>query len=327
MTGTPILRLLARIAEAQSIDDVWAVATVWYASLGFARANYGFTRFRHAKTIGDPDDALFLTTCDDEYARRYFRGGFYARTPVFRWAERNSGACTWKWVSEAFAAGRLSAEETQAVRQNIAIGVTAGLSLSFPEASARAKGAMGLIANPGLSTEDVERIWAANQPEIIAVAHMMHLKIIQLPQLSRTRALSMPCQRAAPVPPPPEVGFRARQPGRGRDADRRPYTGAVSRGLFPSPAWAQDTRGGTCPFLTRRRSGARFVEPDEAGRADPDVQADQGGKKRTGLVHGPGGIGGPRVVRLRRGRESRGGRPRNRLDLSLIHISEPTRPY
>jgi LuxR family transcriptional regulator len=196
MTGTPILRLLARIAEAQSIDDVWAVATVWYASLGFARANYGFTRFRHAKTIGDPDDALFLTTCDDEYARRYFRGGFYARTPVFRWAERNSGACTWKWVSEAFAAGRLSAEETQAVRQNIAIGVTAGISISFPEASARAKGAMGLIANPGLSTEDVERIWAANQPEIIAVAHMMHLKIIQLPQLSRTRALS-PRQREA----------------------------------------------------------------------------------------------------------------------------------
>ena len=82
------------------------------------------------------------------------------------------------------------------MRQNIAIGVTAGISISFPEASARAKGAMGLIANPGLSTEDVERIWAANQPEIIAVAHMMHLKIIQLPQLSRTRALS-PRQREA----------------------------------------------------------------------------------------------------------------------------------
>ncbi|MFZ1471080.1 MAG: LuxR family transcriptional regulator [Paracoccaceae bacterium] len=190
MTGTPVLTLLVQIAEAREIDEVWALATGYFASLGFGRANYGFTRFRHAKTIGDPDDALFLTTCDDTYAKRYFRGGFYAKTPVFRWAAQNSGACTWKWVGEAYAAGRLSPEEADSVRQNIATGVTAGISFSFPEASARAKGALGVIGDPGLSTEDVERIWAAHQPEMVVVAQVMHLKIIQLPQLSRTRALS-----------------------------------------------------------------------------------------------------------------------------------------
>ena len=190
MTATPVLSLLARIAEAQSIDQVWTLAKGYFAALGFSQINYGFTRFRHMKTIGDPDDALFLTTGDDAYAQRYFRGGYYARSPLFRWAERNTGACTWKWATEAFAAGKLCAEEAEVMRNNAAMGVVAGLSFSFPEASARAKGAMGLTADPGIDTEAVERIWEQNRSEIMVVSHMMHLKIIQLPQLSRSRALS-----------------------------------------------------------------------------------------------------------------------------------------
>ncbi len=72
-------------------------------------------------------------------------------------------------MKEAYDAGRLSPEEAEAVRQNAAMGVVAGISVSFPEASARAKGAMGLIADHGMTSEDVERIWAAHRPEIEAV--------------------------------------------------------------------------------------------------------------------------------------------------------------
>lgn len=196
MGGDAVLGLLIRIAEAQSIDEVWSLATGHFATLGFSRVNYGFTRFRHLRTIGDPDDALFLTTCDPDYARRYFQGGFYARTPVFRWAERTSGSCTWRWVKEAYEAGRLSADEAESVRQNVAMGVTAGVSVSFPEASARAKGAIGLIADIGLDHDAVDRIWAEHKDAIVAIAHMMHLRVIQLPHLSRYRALS-PRQREA----------------------------------------------------------------------------------------------------------------------------------
>ena len=196
MTDTAILRLLTAIAEKTSIDETWDLATEYFASLGFGRANYGFTRFRHVKTIGDPDDALFLSTCDATYTQRYFRGGFYAKTPVFRWAERNSGACTWAWVKEAYEAGRLSNEEAEAVRENVAMGVTAGISVSFPEVSLRSKGALGLIADAGMTHAAVEAIWVAKCDAILAVAHMMHLKIVHLPQLSRHRALS-PRQREA----------------------------------------------------------------------------------------------------------------------------------
>ena len=196
MTETSILPLLNRIAAAASIDDAWALATGHFAAMGFQRINYGFTRFRHLKTIGDPDDALFLSTCDADYVNRYFRGGFYAKTPVFRWAERNSGACTWTWVKEAFEAGRLSPEEAEAVRQNAGMGVVAGISISFPEVSSRSKGAMGLIADPGLTHSDVDRIFEEKREEILALANMMHLTIVHLPQLSRQRALS-PRQREA----------------------------------------------------------------------------------------------------------------------------------
>jgi DNA-binding CsgD family transcriptional regulator len=196
MTETSILQLLNRLAAASSIDDAWALATGHFAELGFRRVNYGFTRFKHLKTIGDPDDALFLSTCDADYVKRYFQGGFYAKTPVFRWAERSSGACTWSWVKEAFEAGKLSAEEAEAVRQNVAMGVVAGISVSFPEVSSRSKGALGLIADAGMTNVDVDAIFAAKQEEILAVANMMHLTIVHLPQLSRHRALS-PRQREA----------------------------------------------------------------------------------------------------------------------------------
>jgi DNA-binding CsgD family transcriptional regulator len=196
MSDTSLLVLLNRIAAAPCIDDAWHLATDHFAKLGFSRVNYGFTRFKHLKTIGDPDDALFLSTCDADYVKRYFQGGFYAKTPVFRWAERNSGACTWSWVKEAFEAGRLSPEEAEAVRQNAMIGITAGISVSFPEVSSRSKGALGLIADAGISAADVDALFAARKDEILAVANMMHLTIVHLPQLSRHRALS-PRQREA----------------------------------------------------------------------------------------------------------------------------------
>jgi len=196
MTDLNILTLLNRIAAASSIDQAWELATAHFSGLGFQRVNYGFTRFRHLKTIGDPDDALFLTTCDADYVKRYFQGGFYAKTPVFRWAERSSGICTWTWVKEAFEAGTLTAEEAEAVRQNAAMGVTAGISVSFPEASSRSKGALGMIADPGISHVAVDEILATRCEEILAVANMMHLAILHLPQLSRHRALS-PRQREA----------------------------------------------------------------------------------------------------------------------------------
>ena len=185
-----VLPLLARIAEATAVGPVWQAATGFFARLGFGRVNYGYTRFLNDKTIGNPEDAVFLTTADPEYARRYFAGGLYARTPAFRWAQQNTGACTWSWVGEAMARGELSPEEVAAVKQNLAMGISAGVTVSFPETSTRAKGALGMIADPGMDHAAVEEIWSARRDEILAVANMMHLKIVNMPGANRRRPLT-----------------------------------------------------------------------------------------------------------------------------------------
>lgn len=187
---TAVLQLLSRIAEARSVQDVWDLATSHFKPLGFSRMNYGFTRFLHERSVGNPDDGIFLTTGDANYARRYFHNGFYARTPVYRWAVGNTGACTWTWVREAYIAGKLSPEERDAVEQNAAMGIHAGISISFPESTTRSKGALGLVADPGMTHDDVDKLWAAKNDEILAVAHMMHLKIIILPQPVQKRSLT-----------------------------------------------------------------------------------------------------------------------------------------
>lgn len=185
-----VYALLSRLAEGPSVENVWKTATDWFASLGFGRCNYGFTLFRGSRTMGDPDDALFLTTCDPAYANFYFKNGFFARTPAFRWAQQNTGACTWTWVRDAYLAGNLPPEEAETVRKNAAMGITAGISVSFPESSSRAKGALGLIADEGISTEEVDALFDRQREQIVAVAQVMHLRLVQLPFPSRRRPLT-----------------------------------------------------------------------------------------------------------------------------------------
>ena len=185
-----VLPLLNRIAAATAVSEVWDLAVSYFAGCGFARANYGFTRFRHAGSIGNPDDALYLTSFSPEYSHFYFRDGFYARTPLYRWAVENEGICTWRWVEEHMAAGTLRPGEAEAVRQNVHLGLRAGVTISFPEASQRQKGALGLAADPGLDHDAVDAILRDKGPGLEAVAHMMHLKNCQLPLSTRRRPLS-----------------------------------------------------------------------------------------------------------------------------------------
>ena len=183
------LHLINRIAAARDAGTVWLLAVEKFSAMGFARANYGLTRFRSERSYGDPDDALYLSSAGPDFERHYFRNNFFSRTPLFRWAVQNEGACTWAWVRDAYIAGRLTDDEAETVRQNVAIGVTAGITISFPETSARAKGALGLIADPGLDHDDVERIFSSRGDELQAIANTMHLKLAQLPT-PRRRALT-----------------------------------------------------------------------------------------------------------------------------------------
>lgn len=188
-----VLEVLGRIAAAQRIDEAWQQAGRFFAPLGLSRLNYGLTRERTETSIGDLADALFLSTADPEYARLYVRDGFFKRAPVYRWALTHTGLRTWRWVHDDFAAGRLAPEEAEALRINARFGIFAGMTISFPETQ-RTKGALGLTADLGLDHDDVDAILARHRAAIVAVAHMMHLRIITLPASYVRRALT-PRQR------------------------------------------------------------------------------------------------------------------------------------
>jgi DNA-binding CsgD family transcriptional regulator len=183
------LELINLIAAAADSASVWQLAVTKFSSLGFSRANYGCTRFRSDAKYGDPDDAMYLSSAGPEFEKHYFRNNFFARTPLFHWSLCNEGACTWAWVRRAYLAGELTADEEWAVRQNIAIGVTSGITISFPVTSAREKGALGLLADPGLGDAEVEEIFSTQITGLMAVAHTMHLKLTKLP-VSRRRVLT-----------------------------------------------------------------------------------------------------------------------------------------
>lgn len=191
-----VFDLVNRIAVAETVTAVWDLATGHFRAAGFGRANYGLTRLRQAQSMGPAEDALYLTTLGADYAQFYFAGGFYARTPLYRWALENTGCCTWRWVDEALHAGTLSPDEAAAVRQNAALGICAGLTISFPAQGPREKGALGLVADPGLDHDAVDAICADQGAALLAVAHVMHLRLCQLPHSARRRSLS-PRQREA----------------------------------------------------------------------------------------------------------------------------------
>lgn len=191
-----VLDLVNQIAVAQTVPAVWQLATGLFRDAGFARANYGLTRLRQAQSVGPADDALYLTTLGPDYAQFYFGSGFYARTPLYRWAMQHTGWCTWRWVEEALVAGTLPADEAAAMQQNAGLGIRAGVTVSFPAQGPREKGALGLVADPGLDHDAVDAIWARDGTALLAVAHMMHLRLCQLPHSVRRRTLS-PRQREA----------------------------------------------------------------------------------------------------------------------------------
>ncbi|QYZ71213.1 helix-turn-helix transcriptional regulator [Neotabrizicola shimadae] len=187
---TRVLPLLTQIAEARSADAVWSLASAHFASLGFSRAIYGLARGQRANHWPDPANRLFLSTLGPEFIRTYLESGSFTRTALYRWAESNEGACTWSWIPAAVAAGEILPHEVEALQQDREMGIVAGITVAFPRFHARTKAALGLMADVGMTHEQVDDIWASEKSQILAVAHMMHLCLLQYPAMSTLHRLT-----------------------------------------------------------------------------------------------------------------------------------------
>ncbi|MCB1400725.1 MAG: autoinducer binding domain-containing protein [Rhodobacteraceae bacterium] len=185
-----MLAHLERLIEARTVEDIWALHCDRMADYGFDRLLYGFTRFRTAHSFGNIEDTLILSNHHPDYLRAFLDGGIFNHAPMVRWAADNQGACSWRWVEQQAHAGKLTQAERKVQELNLRYGIRAGYSISFPEQSGRAKGAIGLCAREGLFQHDVEEIWQSHGREIFVLNTLTHLRISSMPFATARRALT-----------------------------------------------------------------------------------------------------------------------------------------
>lgn len=178
------------LANAASVEELWALHVRNMAAFGFDRLIYGYTRYRTATSLGDPDDFVLLTNHDRCYTDVFIGEGLYFHAPMVRWALAHDGACSWSILEQMITSGTLTAEERKVYEFNRSQNVTAGYSISFKSLSARTKGAIALTARAGLTQCEVDAIWRRDGEAILALNNLAHLRILSLPYTGPGRSLT-----------------------------------------------------------------------------------------------------------------------------------------
>jgi LuxR family transcriptional regulator len=177
---------LNSLLNAPGIEALWDMHCRQMAEFGFDRLLYGFTRYRTATTLGDPDDFVLLSSHDPAYTKGFIEDRLYADAPMVKWALENDGARSWSHIRSL----DLSHEEQQVLEFNKSHDVTAGYSVSFKSVSPRAKGAIALTARRGISQDEVDALWGEHGETITVLNTVVHLRILSLPYNAPGRALT-----------------------------------------------------------------------------------------------------------------------------------------
>lgn len=178
---TPNTGHLMAITSAGSVEELWQLHTEYMATFGFDRLIYGYTRYKTGQSLGNPQDWVVLTNHDPAYIDVFLGSGMLQNAPMVHWALENSGACSWRWLLDMERSENLTADEQLVVDFNRKMHVTAGYTISFKSVSVRTKAAIALTGKPGISQDDVEKIWAVHGDALILANNVMHLKLLTLP--------------------------------------------------------------------------------------------------------------------------------------------------
>lgn len=181
---------LNALLNALSIEELWDMHTRQMAEYGFDRLIYGYTRYRTATSLGDPEDFVLLSNHDPEYLEAFIGSGLYHHAPMVRWALENEGACSWSVLRDMMATETLTPQERKVIEFNQSKGVTAGYSISFKSVSPRTKGAIALTARADMDQADIDKVWETSGEDIILLNNMAHLRILTLPYTAPGRTLT-----------------------------------------------------------------------------------------------------------------------------------------
>ena len=178
------------LSNCQTLEELWEGHTAKMADYGFDRLIYGYTRYRSATSLGDPEDFVILTNHSKGYTDVFLGQNKFFHGPMVRWAQDHEGAGSWRMVQDMAASGTMTADEIKMVEFNQRMGVTAGYTVSFKSISARSKGAIALTARPGLSQDDTDALWEEHGRDIHLANNIAHLKILSLPYTTPARSLT-----------------------------------------------------------------------------------------------------------------------------------------
>lgn len=183
-----MLDYIQSIYRCEHMQDVWKIHCEKMERYGFDRLIYGITHFMTPNSMGPREDVMTLSSHDPEYMEHYYGLELYRSSPMLVWASENTGACSWSWVQKNI--DLMDEGNRKVLELNRQMGVVAGYTISFQEASRRSKSVIALTAKRGLSQDAVDAIWREHGDEIEALNNIAHLKIISLPLSTERSQLS-----------------------------------------------------------------------------------------------------------------------------------------
>lgn len=174
-----LVQYLEAITDSESVQEVWDHHLKAMSAFGFDRLYYGFSRTRARQNAFATEDMMALSNHDPEYVRRYSEEKHYEVAPMVNWANANVGYAPWSWMQQD--RETLSPDLQALYDLNAEYDVCVGYTVSFMDVSVRAKGAIGLVARPGISSAETAEVWAEHGRVIVQMNNVMHLKMSSLP--------------------------------------------------------------------------------------------------------------------------------------------------
>lgn len=185
-----VLKYLSVLTGSETLEELWAAHTEKMAEYGFDRLLYGFTRYRTAHSLGDPDDFLVLTNHPRAYIDEFLEKKHYFHAPMVRWCLKNDGPCSWSVLRTMQNENALSAEAQDVLEFNRRHFVRAGYTISFRSSSTRSKGAISLTVAADMDQAEVDAIWEKDGADLQLMNEVAHLKIMTLPPFPAARTLT-----------------------------------------------------------------------------------------------------------------------------------------
>lgn len=175
------IQTLSDVTAAKTVESVWEALHKAVEAAGFGQALYALTRFRTDNSMGEKMGHLILSSYPSEYMELFLGPKEHYRVaPMAQWALHNVGVKSWSYVRSI--QDTLTPEQMEVLSINEVYGLTAGITIGFPNSRKHEKGGIGLALAPNSGTQDdADALWREHGACLELICNVAHLKFQSLP--------------------------------------------------------------------------------------------------------------------------------------------------